>query len=111
MESADDLYGVIHLHSPKEKYWGLVQRNSPAGVWMTGVDLKSLEEWLQCGYGGRDTLPIMSTSFFPMYRVEKISLDEAVAEIPSLAETIARRCDITVPEICAFRFAPPEGVQ
>ena len=82
---------VVSLHSPKEKVWGELLAIHPAGITMRGIDLNSFDHFVRQinePEGERVGLP---TIFFPMNRVERISLDEASGAIPSMAELFARK--------------------
>jgi hypothetical protein len=82
---------IVSLHSPREKIWGILLEINPSGVTMRGVDLNSFDHFVsQINQldGERVGLP---TIFFPMTRVERISLDEPSGSIPSMAEIFQRK--------------------
>jgi hypothetical protein len=82
---------VVSLHTPKEKVWGELLAIHPAGITMRGVDLNSFDHFIRQinePEGERTGLP---TVFFPMNRVERISLDEPSGSIPSMAELFSRK--------------------
>jgi hypothetical protein len=82
---------VISLHTPKEKVWGELLAINPSGVTMRGIDLNSFDHFVRQinePDGERMGLP---TIFFPMNRVERVSLDEPSGSIPSMAEVFARK--------------------
>jgi hypothetical protein len=82
---------VVSLHTPKEKVWGELLAIHPAGITMRGVDLNSFDHFIRQinePEGERIGLP---TIFFPMNRVERISLDEPSGSIPSMAELFSRK--------------------
>ena len=82
---------VISLHSPKEKIWGELLNINPSGVTLRGIDLNSFDHFvnqINDPHGERTGLP---TVFFPMNRVERISLDEPSGSIPSMSEVFARK--------------------
>jgi hypothetical protein len=81
---------VLNLHSPREKVWGILMSMSGAGVSIRGIDLDSFEDWTRSVARGERTMGL-STTFFPMHRVERINLDERVGEIPSCAENFESR--------------------
>src|SRR5882724_4585106 len=67
---------VISLHTPKEKVWGELLAIVPSGITLRGIDLNSFDHFIRQinqPDGERMGLP---TIFFPMNRVERISLDE-----------------------------------
>ncbi len=69
---------VVSLHTPKEKVWGELLANSFDHF------IRQINE----PDGERVGLP---TIFFPMNRLERISLDEASGSIPSMNELFARK--------------------
>jgi rhomboid protease GluP len=82
---------VVSLHSPKEKVWGELLDINPSGVTLRGIDLNSFDHFIRQinePDGERIGLP---TIFFPMNRVERISLDEPTGSIPSMNELFARK--------------------
>ncbi len=82
---------VVSLHSPKEKLWGELLAIHGAGVTIRGIDLNSFDDFVRQvrdPEGERVGLP---TVFFPMNRIERISLDEALGAIPSLADLFAQK--------------------
>ena len=82
---------VVSLHSPKEKVWGELLAINPSGVTVRGIDLNSFDHFIRQinePDGERIGLP---TVFYPMQRVERISLDEPSGSIPSMDELFARK--------------------
>jgi hypothetical protein len=82
---------VISLHSPREKVWGQIVALNSAGVTIRGIDLNSFDDFVRQvrhPEGERVGLP---TVFFPMQRVERISLDEPSGDIPSMADLFERK--------------------
>lgn len=74
---------VVSLHTPREKFWGQLLGINPSGVTIRGIDLSTFDEWLS---QLSSQTPIgLATIFFPLYRVEKVEVDEPVGEVPSLA--------------------------
>ena len=82
---------VVSLHTPKEKVWGELLAINPSGITLRGIDLNSFDHFIRQinqPDGERMGLP---TIFFPMNRVERISLDEPSGSIPSMNELFARK--------------------
>ena len=77
---------LVHLASPREKFWGLLEHRDSSGVTVRGLAVEGFEEWLREIV--RETSPTFSpaTVFFPLQRVERISLDESIGEAVSLSE-------------------------
>lgn len=87
---------VVSLHSPKEKVWGELLDINPSGVTLRGIDLNSFDHFIRQinePDGERVGLP---TVFFPMNRVERVSLDEPTGSIPSMNEVFARKIGRTL---------------
>ena len=87
---------VVSLHSPKEKVWGELLDINPSGVTLRGIDLNSFDHFIRQinePDGERIGLP---TVFFPMNRVERVSLDEPSGAIPSMNELFARKIGRTL---------------
>jgi len=90
---------LLTLHSPRQKCVGVLLRLAPAGCELRAVNLESLEDLarqLRAGEPGSAT-----TVFFPMHRVERMELDEAIGELPSLAETFAAQAGCELREFLA----------
>jgi hypothetical protein len=87
---------VLTLHDPKEKVWGELLSLTPAGITIRGADVNSFDEVMRQIAAGEATSGAMSTVFYPMHRVERMSLDETVGEIPSLAERFERKLGLSV---------------
>jgi hypothetical protein len=81
---------IIVLHSPREKCWGVLDEISAAGVFLRGLDLNAFDDWVRAVAHDE---PFMGPSdlFFPMWRVERVTRDEAAGGVPSLAEQFERR--------------------
>ena len=81
---------IIVLHSPREKCWGVLDRISAAGVFLRGLDLNAFDDWLRAV--AHDEPFIGPTDlFFPLWRVERVALDEAAGGVSSLAEQFEQR--------------------
>lgn len=82
---------VVSLHTPKEKVWGELLTINPSGITLRGIDLNSFDHFIRQVNepdGERMGFP---TVFFPMHRVERVSLDEPSGSIPSMDEVFARK--------------------
>jgi hypothetical protein len=92
---------VVSLHSPKEKVWGELMAINQAGITVRGIDLNSFDHFVRAinePDGERVGFP---TIFFPMNRVERLSLDESSGSIPSMAELFTRKVGRTLPDYLA----------
>ena len=89
---------VIVLHSPREKCWGLLDDISQAGVFLRGLDLNSFDAWVSAVAHDEPFIGF-GDLFFPMWRVERISRDEAAGGVPSLYEQVEHRTGHTLEEL------------
>ena len=87
---------IVHLINPTEKFWGILQELGVAGVMLRGLNVSSFDDWMaQATRRGDQTLGL-STMFVPLFRVERIFLDEAVGEVESYRQRFQRRVGIDV---------------
>jgi hypothetical protein len=77
---------VLSLHTPREKYWGLLVQTEPAGIVVRGLDVNAFDDWLQQETKQAETMLGPTTVFFPMGRIERVEVDEAIGPIPGLAD-------------------------
>ena len=79
---------IVNLHTPREKVWGILLEINPSGVTMRGIDLNSFDHFIsQVNQLDAERVGL-PTIFFPMTRVERISLDEPSGSIPSMSENL-----------------------
>ena len=88
---------VVYLHSPKERLWGLLLDIPVAGVFLRGIDLNSFEDWMRMVVRGEHDIGLTHI-FLPMWRVERVALDETIGEIPSLADRFYATVGLTIHE-------------
>ncbi|MFN2501121.1 MAG: hypothetical protein ABR530_03810 [Pyrinomonadaceae bacterium] len=81
---------IVVLHSPREKLLGIVDNISPAGITVRSIELGYFEDWCRSIVADEDHLQ-MTDNFFPMWRVERITRDDASHGIPSMAEQFQAR--------------------
>lgn len=70
---------IVYLGSPREQIFGMLQEMTASGVVVRGLSIGSVDDWLR--ELGPDLAGVTSghglaTTFYPMHRVEKMSLDE-----------------------------------
>lgn len=78
------------LREPREKFWGAVLEITTAGVAVSGVNLDGFEDFISQLRDGEPVSP--TVVFFPMQRVERIELDLANGDIPSLRHRFLAQC-------------------
>src|SRR5258708_375469 len=81
-----DTFVVVYLHSPRERWWGLLRWVAPAGITLRGLSLESFEPWARSVARHEEGEMCPSTVFFPMNRVERIYEDESTLAILSHAD-------------------------
>jgi hypothetical protein len=85
---------LLTLHTPRQKFIGILLRLSPAGIELRCIHLESLEDVARQLRSGEAVSP--ATIFFPMHRVERMELDEATGEMPSLAQGFAAQAGVAL---------------
>jgi len=87
---------IVHLINPTEKFWGVLQELGVPGVMLRGINVSSFDDWMaQAARRGDQTLGL-STMFVPLFRVERIFLDEAVGEVDSYRQRFHQRVGLAV---------------
>jgi hypothetical protein len=77
---------ILNLVNPKEKFFGVLTALSAAGVTVRGINLDSFDDWVrQIAKGDEQNIDLI-TMFAPLFRVERIFLDEASGSIKSYAQ-------------------------
>ena len=77
---------IVNLVNPKEKFFGMLKGLSAAGVTMRAMNLDSFEDWIhQIAHGEEPNLDLI-TMFVPLFRVERIFLDEPSGSIRSYGQ-------------------------
>jgi hypothetical protein len=77
---------ILNLVNPKEKFFGVLRSLSTAGVTMRAMNLDSFEDWIRQVARGEETELDMITMFVPLFRVERVFLDEPAGTIPSYSQ-------------------------
>lgn len=77
---------IVNLVTPKEKFFGVLKALSPAGVTIRAINLDAFDDWVrQIAREDEPNLDLV-TMFVPLFRVERIFLDEAAGDIKSYSE-------------------------
>ena len=77
---------LVNLVNPKEKFFGVLRSLSGAGVTMRAMNLDSFDDWIHQIARGEESEIEMITMFVPLFRVERIFLDEPAGAIRSYAQ-------------------------
>jgi hypothetical protein len=80
---------IVHLSGPTEKYWGVLLRLAPEGITVRGINVGSFDDWARGVARGEPSLDLV-TMFVPLFRVERIFLDEQVGEVESYRQRFER---------------------
>jgi len=96
---------LIVLHSPREKYWGLLDEINGAGVFLRGLDLNSFDEWIRSVIHKEPFIGVGSL-FFPMWRVERVAKDESVGGVMSLCAQAEQRTGLSLDELMSSEDSP-----
>lgn len=86
---------IVILHNPREKLFGILHEINPAGIYFRGIDLNYFDEWTRAIAKGEQYLA-MQDYFLPMWRVEKVTRDEASAGLLSLADQFSQRTGLNL---------------
>jgi hypothetical protein len=90
---------MVHLINPTEKFWGVLERLEPVGVTFRGISVDVFEEWMiEIARGERPTLGL-ATMYVPLFRIERIFLDEQVGEVESYRQRFERRTGRTIASV------------
>ena len=100
---------LVHLHSPKEKYWGVLRALAPAGVTVRGIDVALFDDWArQCRAGSEPELGA-ATLFFPLHRVEKMFEDARIGTVAAYHERFFEMVGKDVRDVLRLETGRPEG--
>jgi hypothetical protein len=100
---------LVHLHSPKEKYWGVLRALSPAGVTVRGVDVAVFDDWARQFASGTEPELGAATLFFPLHRVEKMFEDARVGSVAAYYERFYEMVGRDVRDVLRIEAGRPEG--
>lgn len=81
---------IVVLHTPREKVLGVLEEIGTSGVHTRGIELGYFDDWTRAINAGEPHLP-MTDHFFPMWRIERISLDASSDDMRSMAQQFYER--------------------
>jgi len=93
---------LVYLHSPREKVFGVLLSLDQAGIAVRGLDIISLEDWMRQEARGETSGLGLASTFYPMWRIERIERDESTDELEGLADRFLR--------VTGRRFVEAAGV-
>lgn len=74
---------IAHLVNPTEKFWGVLLNLDQSGLILRGINVSSFDDWMfQTARQAPHSLGL-STMFAPLFRIERIFLDEQIGEVES----------------------------
>ncbi|MGA9508334.1 MAG: hypothetical protein WBV55_06775 [Candidatus Sulfotelmatobacter sp.] len=80
---------VVTLGNPRDKFWGMVLSLAPEGLSLSGIELASFEDLVSMVKDGESFSP--AVVFFPMHRIERVELDLADGNLPSLSQRFSAK--------------------
>ncbi|MCB1054293.1 MAG: hypothetical protein KDD11_02125 [Acidobacteria bacterium] len=89
---------IVHLVNPTEKLWGVLGELSLHGATLRAISVESFDDWMAQAVRGSDQTLGLATLFVPLFRVEKMYLDESVGEVESYHQRFRRRVGLSVHE-------------
>ena len=77
---------IVNLVNPKEKFWGVLRSLTPVGMTLLGINLDSFEDWVRQLTREEEQSLDLVTMFVPLFRVERLFLDEPMGAVSSYAQ-------------------------
>ena len=77
---------IVNLVNPKEKFFGVLRALSPAGITMRAMNLDTFDDWIHQLARDDEAEIEMVTMFVPLFRVERIFLDEPAGAVKSYSQ-------------------------
>ncbi len=87
---------LVHLVNPTEKFWGVLYDLGVAGVQLRGIGVASFGEWVLQAASKEPPSLGLSTMFVPLFRIERLYLDEPVGAVASYQQSFAERVGMPV---------------
>ena len=81
---------IVNLVQPKEKFFGVLRALSAAGITMRAMNLDSFDDWVHQIARAEEAEIEMVTMFVPLFRVERIFLDEPAGSVKSYSQRFAQ---------------------
>jgi len=94
---------LVMLSNPRDKFWGAIYALSLEGLSICGFELASFDDVVSMVRDGEVFSP--GVVFFPMHRVERIELDLANGEIPSIGQRFAAKTGLEA-SAALMRYLP-----
>lgn len=99
---------IVHLAQPAEQLWGVLERLAPEGITIRAINLSSFDDWAR-GVARREPTLDLTTMFVPLFRVQRIFLDEQVGEVESYRQRFEQMVGVAVEQFLGLD--DPGGVE
>jgi hypothetical protein len=97
---------IVNLINPNEKYWGIVGEIGMAGIVLRGIGVETFDDWMAQAARGQEHTLDLATMFFPLFRIERLFLDEPVGQVQSYAQRFFERVGRPVEEYVGLGLQP-----
>lgn len=87
---------IVHLVNPTEKLWGVLLDLGMPGVTLKAINVSSFDDWMAQAVKGEEQTLGLSTMFVPLFRIERIFLDESIGTVESYRERFHKRVGLDV---------------
>lgn len=99
---------IAHLVSPTEKFWGILGHLDQSGIVLRGINVSSFDDWMfQVSRQETQSLGL-STMFVPLFRIERIFLDEQIGEVESYAQRFEQQVGMAVEDYLGLQAVMDE---
>jgi hypothetical protein len=102
---------TIHLSGPTEKFGGVLEGLEGVGVTFRGLSLDAFEDWVTEVARREPSSLGLATLFVPLFRIERIGLDEQVGEVESYRQRFERRVGMPVERFLVLGDDPSGGAR
>jgi len=100
---------ILHLANPTEKFWGVLEGLEGVGVTFRGLSLDAFEDWVTEVARREPSSLGLATMFVPLFRIERVFLDEQVGAVESYRQRFERRVGMPVEAFLGLRPEPETG--
>lgn len=101
---------IVHLVNPTEKLWGVLHGLDSTGVTLRGINVESFEDWIAQVSRDQPQALGLATMFVPLFRVERIFLDEQVGEVESYCQRFERRVGMEIETYLTLDSTDPDQI-
>lgn len=101
---------IAHLVNPTEKIWGVLYSIDPAGVTLRGLNVDTFEDWI-AQLRREDTASLgLATMFIPLFRVQRLFLDEQVGAVEGYSQRFERRVGMKLETFLTLDASDPDEI-